>query len=307
MQLQGKTIAVTGASGMIGVYICRALLARGARLVGVVRNTDKAALLVREGAFGERKQEIEFRRADLNDRAALEQAFAGCDAVVSNAALYRLTALDWESNYRPNKEGTENVYLAAAKNGIRRAIQISTIGLYKFSLFGEINEDSPQVNGEAREGGAYRATKQLSEALAWSLCQQNNIELTALRPSAVYGARDTNIMPYFAKLMKLPFLPFPGFAWPLVYAGDVADAVVAALENDRSAGEAYNTSGSSEDFADFLAAWQRASGKGRVFKLPFRIGIKVSHNKASRDLGFRNRPFDEALAEIFAEEPALLA
>lgn len=298
MDLNGKTIAVTGASGMIGVYICRALLKRGARVVGVVRNPDKAAFLASEG--------VEFRRADLADRAALEAAFAGCDAVVSNAALYRLTALDWESNYRPNKEGTENVYRAAAKNGIRRAVQISTIGLYQFSLFSEIDENSPQVNGEAREGGAYRATKQLSEALAWRLSREHGIALTALRPSAVYGARDSNIMPYLAKLMQLPFLPFPGFAWPLVYAGDVADAVVAALESDRTAGEAYNTTGDTSDFADFLAAWQRVSGRGYVLKITPSFGIRVSHAKASRDLGFRNRPFDEALAEIFAEEPELL-
>lgn len=298
MDLSGKTVAVTGASGMIGVYICRALLKHGAKVVGVVRNPEKAAFLANEG--------VEFRRADLADRAALEAAFAGCDAVVSNAALYRLTALDWQSNYRPNKEGTENVYLAAAKHGIRRAIQISTIGLYQFSLFSEIDESSPQVNGEAREGGAYRATKQLSEALAWRLSREHGIALTALRPSAVYGARDSNIMPYLAKLMKLPLLPFPGFAWPLVYAGDVADAVVAALESDRTAGEAYNTTGDTSDFADFLAAWQRVSGRGRVLKITPSFGIRVSNAKASRELGFRNRPFDEALAEIFAEEPELL-
>ena len=49
MKLKGKTIAVTGASGMIGVYICRALLAAGARVIGVVRNTNKAAFLKDEG------------------------------------------------------------------------------------------------------------------------------------------------------------------------------------------------------------------------------------------------------------------
>jgi len=298
MEIRSKKIAVTGASGMLGVYICRALLKRGAKVVGVVRNPDKAAFLANEG--------VEFRRADLTDRSSLETAFAGSDAVVSNAALYRLTALDWESNYRPNKEGTENVYHAAAKNGIRRAVQISTIGLYQFSLFREIDENSPQVNGEAREGGAYRATKQLSEALAWRLCNEYGIALTALRPSAVYGARDANIMPFFARLMKLPFLPFPGFAWPLVYAGDVAEAVVAALENDNSAGEAYNTTGDSSDFADFLSAWQRVSGRGHVWKITPNFGLRISHAKASRDLGFRNRPFEEALREVFAEDPALL-
>ena len=271
MVLKDKTIAVTGASGMIGVYICRALRKHGAQVIGVVRNPEKAAFLKKEG--------IEFRKADLNDAASLEKAFAGCDAVVSNAALYRLTNLDWDANYEANKTGTENVFSAMHKNGIKRAVQISTIGLYKFTLAYEINETSAQYG----------------------------IGLTTLRPSGVYGARDENIMPYFKLAMKLPFLPLPAIGWPLVYAGDVADAVVAALESDNSIGQAYNTSGDERDFADFLSAWHEASGKGaRVFKIPLGLGIKISSAKAAHDLGFSNKPFAEALGEIFREEPGLL-
>ena len=299
MVLKDKTVAVTGASGMIGVYICRALRNHGAQVIGVVRNPEKAAFLKKEG--------VEFRKADLSDAASLEKAFAGADAVVSNAALYRLTNLDWEANYEANKTGTENVFGAMQKNGIRRAVQISTIGLYKFTLSYEINETSAQLNGEAREGGAYRATKQLSEDLAWSLSAQYGIGLTTLRPSGVYGARDENMMPDFRLAMKLPFLPLPAIGWPLVYAGDVANAVVAALESDNAIGQAYNTSGDERDFADFLSAWHEASGKGaRVFKIPLGLGMRVSSAKAAHDLGFSNKPFAEALSEIFREEPALL-
>lgn len=300
MDLKGKNIAVTGATGMIGVYIVRALLKRGAHVIGVVRNPDKAAFLKNEG--------VEFRKADLMDASSLERAFVGCDAVVSNAALYKVTNMNWEDNYRPNKIGTENVFNATAKAGIKRVVHISSVAVYQFTIFGEIDETSAQVNGEAREGGAYRATKQLSEDLAWKLAAQNGISLTTLRPSGVYGARDSNIMPYFKMAMKLPFLPIPGLSWPLVYAGDVADAVVASLENDKSGGAAYNTTGDGRDFADFLSAWQEAAGKGaRVFKIPVGLGVKFSFTKAARDLGFRNKPFVEALREIFAEEPELVA
>jgi len=298
MQLRGAKIAVTGATGMLGVYIVRALIKKGAKVIGVVRNPGKAEFLRGEG--------VEFRQADLMNAAALTQAFAGADALVSNAALYQLTNLDWNQNYAANKTGTENVYQAAAKAGVKRAIQISTVGLYRFGLFKDIDEASPQVDGEAREGGAYRATKQLSEALTWKLCAQNGIRLTALRPSGIYGARDTNLMPYFKIAMKLPLLPMPGLSWPLVYAGDVADAVVAALENENSVGEAYNTTGDTRDFADFLAAWREAAGKGaRVVKLPLGLGVKFPSAKAERDLGFKNRGFVDALREIFAEDPSL--
>lgn len=299
MDLKGKNIAVTGATGMIGVYICRALLKRGAHVIGVVRNPNKADFLRREG--------VEFRKADLLDYASLERAFVGVDAVVSNAALYQITNMNWEANYGPNKTGTENVFNAAGKNGIKRVVHISSVAVYQFTIFGEIDETSPQVNGEAHEGGAYRATKQLSEDLAWKLATQHGISLTTLRPSGVYGARDTNIMPYFKMAMKLPFLPIPGLSWPLVYAGDIADAVVGALENDKSGGSAYNTTGDGRDFADFLSAWHEASGKGaRVFKIPVGLGVKFNFDKAERELHFRNKPFVEALREVFAEEPELV-
>src|SRR5574340_135417 len=102
MELQGKTVAVTGASGMLGAYICRALLAAGAKVRGVVRNPEKAAFLANEG--------VTFAVADLADRAALTEAFRGADAVVSNAALYSIRNFKWADNYKANKEGTENVY-----------------------------------------------------------------------------------------------------------------------------------------------------------------------------------------------------
>lgn len=300
MELKGKKIAVTGATGMIGVYIARALLKHGAHVVGVVRNPDKAPFLKSEG--------VEFRKADLMEQASLEKAFAGVDAIVSNAALYQITNMNWDDNFRPNKIGTENVFNAAAKCSVKRIVHVSSVAVYKFSIFSEIDETSAQVNGEAREGGAYRATKQLSEELAWQLARQNDIQLTTLRPSGVYGARDSNIMPYFKWAMKLPFLPVPGFSWPLVYAGDVADAVVASLESDNSAGQAYNTTGDNRDFADFLSAWHEASGRGaRVFKIPLGAGVKFSITKAAHDLGFRNRPFVDALSEIFQEEPELVS
>lgn len=300
MELKGKKIAVTGASGMLGVYIVRALIKKGAHVIGVVRNPDKAAFLKNEG--------VEFRKADLLDAAALEKAFAGADAIVSNAALYQITNMNWDDNFRPNKIGTENVFNAAAKTGNKRVVHISSVAVYQFTVFGEIDENSPQVNGEAREGGAYRATKQLSEELAWQLARQHGIALTTLRPSGVYGARDSNLMPYFKWAMKLPFLPMPAVSWPLVYAGDVADAVVASLETEKSAGEAYNTTGDNRDFADFLSAWHEASGRGaRIFKIPLGVGVKFSFAKAERDLGFHNRPFVQTLTEIFAEEPGLVA
>jgi dihydroflavonol-4-reductase len=297
MDLTGKTVAVTGASGMLGAYLCRSLLAAGASVVGVVRNPDKAAFLADEG--------VGFRKADLTDPASLEQAFQGCDAIISNAAMYVATksfgAL--EAHKKANVEGTRNVFEAAHKAGVKRIVHISTFGVYRWTVFKPIQEDHPQLNGEKGQGGPYRATKQISEALAWQLAEQHQLQLTTVRPSGVYGARDPNTMAMVNKFMKWPLLVTPSIGFPLVYAGDVAEATVAALAKDETIGQAYNLGGEGHQIGSFLRAVVRARGKGPVvLPLPLPIRIKQDNSKAARDLGFRNRDFDEALKEVVAED-----
>ncbi|MEZ5510497.1 MAG: NAD(P)-dependent oxidoreductase [Gammaproteobacteria bacterium] len=298
MELQGKTVAVTGASGMIGVYICRSLLKAGAKVVGVVRNPEKAAFLAQEG--------VDFRRADLADVAALAKAFTGCDAVVANAAMYvvQKSMHAWAEHEKANLDGTRNVYEAAHQAGVKRVIQISTFGIYRWSVRRVLNEESPQLNGARRQGGPYRATKQTSEALAWELSRRYQLDTTALRPTAVYGARDYNFMRPVYKLLALPVLPMPSVSFPIVYAGDVAEAVVGALRNDASIGQAYNVGGENIQVAEFMKALREVVPSApRVMALPLPVGVKIDNSKAARDIGFRNRPFVEALREVVAEDP----
>ena len=296
MDIKNKTIAVTGASGMIGAYICRALLREGAQVRGVVRNPQKAAFLEKEGAV--------FAQADLNDRASLIRAFHEADAIVSNAAMFSLKKMyDWDENYKANKEGTENVYLSAHRAGVKRIVQISTFGIYRQNPFKALTEEATQERGDKRKGGAYRATKQMSEVLAWKLSKEHNLDLTALRPTVVYGARDLNFTSMLRRFMEWPLLILPTHAFPIVYAGDVAEAVVGALKNDASIGKAYNTGGSSTSLYDFIKAWKEVKGKGPcLIPFPSPLGLKVNNSRAEADLGFKNRPFVEAFREMAQEE-----
>lgn len=296
MDLQGKTIAVTGASGMLGVYLCRSLLRAGANVRGVVRNAEKAAFLANEG--------VAFAKADLLDRAALTEAFRGVDAVVSNAALWSYKNMKWEDNFKANKEGTENVYHAAAAAGVKRVVHISTFGVYKFKPYKKINEDDAVLDGSKKQGGAYRATKQMSEQLARDIAAQAGIAVTFLRPTGIYGARDTNLIAPLRPLMRWPVLPFPTAVFPLVFAGDVADAAVGALRNDASAGKAYNVGGDNRPLIEFARAWKEVAGKGpAIVPMPAPLKFLIDNSRAERELGFKNRPFVDGFRDIAAEEP----
>jgi len=293
MDLSNKTVAVTGASGMLGAYLCRALLQAGAHVVGVVRTPQKARFLEREG--------VEFRKADLMDRAALTQAFRGADAVVSNAALYNVLNHSWADNFRANKEGTENVYESVAAAGVKRVVHISTFGVYRWRLGGPAFDDaSPVLDGQRKQGGAYRATKQMSEALAFELSRKHGLETTALRPAGIYGARDSNMVPYLRMWFRLPLVLVPTFRFPFAYAGDIANSVVGALQNDASAGKAYITAGANTSIYDFAKAWREAAGaRNWLVPIPMGTGVRVDCSKAEREIGFKNTPFVQGLRETF--------
>jgi nucleoside-diphosphate-sugar epimerase len=297
MDLGGTRVAVTGATGFLGRYIVDALLARGARVIGVVRNPDRVPALAAR---------IELRRADLLDRPALARGFAGAAAVVSNAALFSLGNLRWTDHERANVEGTRNVLDAAADAHVRRVVHVSSVAVYRGRGHG-ITEDHPQLGPDSRRTltNAYAISKALSEQLAWAKARALGIELTAVRPCAIYGAFDPNFMRVIRRLMSLTVSVTPvGLRLPLVYAGDVAEAIALALERPVAVGRAYNVTGEERPFAEFLAAWREAGGPAPRLALPvpvpFAIGYDIS--RAQADLGWRNRSYVEGLRETFARE-----
>lgn len=298
MDLKGKSIAVTGASGFLGAYMVDVLVARGAQVVAVVRNPRKAPEL------GERCAEI--RQADLLDPAALRAAFEGVDAVVHTAALYSLKEGGWDAHYRPNQLGTQHTFEALRDAGVRRVVHVSTVGVYRRQL-GLAREDDPLLELRDRfTAGAYRTTKALSEALAWRLSAEYGLDLTVLRPSGIYGARDPNLMPLVRRLTRLPMLVVPSLVFPFVYARDVAEAAALALEREASVGQAYNTAGEPRSTWDFYKAWKEASGKGPALALPLPLPARMAYDtgKARTELGWTNSDLVESLREVFAVEPA---
>lgn len=301
MEIRDKTVAVTGATGFLGRYICDSLLRRGARVRGAVRDPHRVPSLATRG--------VEMRRCDLADRASLVAAFRGADAVVSNAALFAIGNTSWEAHRSTNVQGTLNVLQAAADAGVRRVVHVSSVAVYKGRILkGPLGEDHPQLSESDRSRtNAYAVSKALSEQAAWAAARDLGIDLTTTRPSTIYGAFDPNMTPRILRWVGRPVAPVPALAvLPLVYAGDAAEAVAAALAHDSSAGHAYNTAGDPLPFTAFVAALAAAGYPLTPLRIPvpFPIRIPVDNRRAARDLGFRNRPFVDALKEARALEAA---
>ena len=295
MDLEQATIAVTGATGFLGSHIALQLLERGAKVRGVVRSPEKGQWLKDRG--------VEFAKADLMDAQALQDAFRGVDAVISNAALFTVQKATWEDFYKPNKLGTENVYNAIQAAGVKRVVQVSTIGVYKPKLFGVTREDSPRLTEKDRRlNWNYAVTKAISEDIAWDLSAAFDLDLTVVRPGPIYGPRDRNMVPVFQRLMKWPIMLAPSFGLPAVHVADVAHAIVNSLKNEESIGQAYNTAGSPVSIGRFMRTWKLITGEGpKLLPVWTPLKLRVDISAAQRDLGFENRSLDVGLADTLGQ------
>jgi nucleoside-diphosphate-sugar epimerase len=298
MNLEGAKIAVTGATGFLGRYVVRTLSDRRAKVIGVVRNPGRVPELAAQG--------VELRKADLASRDALVQGFAGADALVSNAALFSIRNQNWADHIRTNVEGTRNVFEAAVAAGVKRLVHVSSVAVYR-SGGKRISEESSQHGDDSpqRPWTVYPISKALSEQLAWRLAAEHDLDLTTIRPCAIYGANDPNFMSVFRWLVWPPVTIVPVWTgMPFVYAGDVAEAIALSLEKPVSIGKAYNVTGDDSTVWEFVESWGKAGGQLPWLRLPLPVPFVrgFDHTRATHDLGWKNRSLVDGLRETIAIE-----
>ena len=119
------TVALTGPTGTFGFGLMPLLQAdeRIAKIVGIARRPFDA------NAHGWTK--MTYRRGDVRDLAALEEAFEGADVVV-HLAFMITGAASRETIRQINVEGTLNAFRAAAAAGARRFVYASSVAAYGF-------------------------------------------------------------------------------------------------------------------------------------------------------------------------------
>jgi uncharacterized protein YbjT (DUF2867 family) len=216
--MSDKRVAVIGASGFIGRYVVKRLAARGDVIAAVMRDIDAGMILQPMGDVGQ----IARIRASIADEKRLAAALEGSDAIVNLAGiLYERGAQRFETVHH---EGARRVGRIAADIGAKRVIHISALG------------------AAAGSPSAYARSKAAGEAAIAEAFPA----VTILRPSIVFGPEDDFFNRFGAMAQSLPALPLIGGGKTLfqpVYVGDVAAAVVAALDDPATTGGIYELGG----------------------------------------------------------------
>lgn len=221
-----QRIFVTGGSGFVGTAVIEELAARGFAVTALVHRGELKAAA---------NANVCVARGDLFNASALDQAMAGCDAIIHLVGIIREDPGRGVAFERVHFQGAKNVMDAARRVGIRRFLLMSALG--------------------AGPGAAshYHQTKFQAERTL----RNSNLDWTVFQPSLIHGpgGEFLKMEAAWARGKKPPFLFMPYFGAGLlglgakttvqpVYVKDVARAFADAIDNPKTIGQIYPVCGS---------------------------------------------------------------
>ncbi|MBI3872398.1 MAG: NAD-dependent epimerase/dehydratase family protein [candidate division Zixibacteria bacterium] len=218
---------MTGANGFVGSHLARAL----------IRNGHRVRALVRPGADRSRVADlaIAWIEGDLDDRAALQRGCEGARWVIHCAG--RVKAPDEATYQHANCTGTKNLVAAAVVSAPRleRFVYISSQ-----AAGGPSRDGRPRTEEDAEVPlTAYGRSKLASERAV--MAHADRLPVVCLRPPAVYGPADTEVLGFF-RAVQWHLKPVFGGGTQrlsLVYIDDLIRGILMAGESAAAPGQVF--------------------------------------------------------------------
>ena len=199
-----NTVAVIGGSGFVGRAVIEKLAQAGKQIIVLCRNSDRAKFLKPMGRIGQ----ITIVAGDALDDAALSRVMAPADAAVNLVGI--LAESGAQRFERLQGELPGRIGALAEQYDHQAVVHISAIG------------------ADASSASRYAQTKAAGEA-GLKAAFPNAV---LLRPSIIFGPRDSFFNRFATMAQIAPALPLPGgghMRMQPVYVEDVASAVIAGL------------------------------------------------------------------------------
>jgi len=287
------TIFVTGATGFIGRYLLRRLLAREQPVRVLARRPGLLPPDIR--------RRLDIVEGDVRDRDALARGIAGADTVLHLAAFARAWSSHPEDFTSVNVDAVRTLLELAVEAKVARLVHVSTmLTLPPFR--------AAPVSGGAQAPTPYESSKRAGEALveAYAAAGQHAV---IVHPTRVYGPgplHDANgvtkaVALYLRGRLRVR-LADGDVLGNYVHADDVAAGIMLAAARGRS-GAHYVLGGDNASFRDLLELATRITGIRRaVLPLPARaaIGVAVAAETLGRITG--HCPITPGWVRVFLED-----
>ena len=279
------TILVTGAAGFIGFHVCRALLARGERVLGIDNLNDYYDVRLKQArlALLEPHAGFEFARADISDREAVARATRPARESISRIVHLAAQAGVRHSLADPYAYVQANVMGQVVMLELCRSLPALEHIVYasSSSVYGGVAEVPFSTDARVDSPiSLYAASKKAGELIGHVYGHLFAVPATGLRFFTVYGPWGRPDMAAFiftrAILEGRPITLFNHgrMKRDFTYVDDVVPAVLGVLDAPPAAGEGgaphrvYNVGNNRpEALVDYVAVLERAIGRKAVIEL----------------------------------------
>jgi farnesol dehydrogenase len=251
-------VLVTGGSGYLGRAVVRALGARGHDVVAFARGATRAPALERTTAID----------GDVRDRAALERAARGCDAICHTAALVSIWRRRRQDFDDINVGGLQNVLDAATTLGLTRVLYTSSF----LAL-------PPAGHSRPLEANDYQRTKAAADRLA-DAASARGVPLVRVYPGVIYGPGSLTEGNLIGRLIddhlnrRLPGLIGSEHQWSYAFIDDVAAGHCAALERGAVGGR-YMLGGENATQQQMFTMIEQLTGRRPPRRIPYPIATAI--------------------------------
>lgn len=320
---------VTGATGLLGNNLVRALLKENIQVTALVRSEEKA-----------RKQfadlTIQIVKGDILEPESYRDYLAGCDSLFHTAAFFRDNykgGKHWQELYDTNIIGTNNLLEAAYEAGIRQFVHTSSCVV----LEGEANQliDESMSRSKDTPFDYYRSKILSEESVRDFLDKHSDVFGCFILPSVMLGPRDLGPTSSGQLIINFVEQKLPGIlkaSYNMVDARDVADIHLRAMKYGRSK-ERYLAVGRQVTMTELYQILEKITGVPapkckisplfvkiyaqaselyhRLTKKPILVTNELAHlmaeeylksnfsfAKTESELGGQHRPLEESLADV---------
>jgi nucleoside-diphosphate-sugar epimerase len=255
-------VLVTGASGFLGSHVVEQLVREGHEVRALVRKSSNRKFLESLG-------KVDFAFGGVEEADKVDEAVKGVDAIVHSAGVVK--ARSAEEFFATNTGGTENLLRAAKRHvpNLTRFVLVSSL-----EAVGPSEDGAPVCNDTpCRPVTHYGRSKRAAEEAA--LRMKDELPVTIVRPTAIYGPRDVEIFAVFQSVARgvLPIIGDGKNTMSMIYAPDCAEACIRAITSDVPSGSTYFVDdGNVYIWKDAVQEVERALGK-RAF---IRFGLPLS-------------------------------
>ncbi len=211
-------IFLTGSTGFVGKRILQDLLEKNYQVRCLIRQGSEQKLASYQA------RGVEMVHGDITDPGSLDGKLVGCDTVINLVGIIRSFPCKGITFEKMHHEGTANLVHAAQSQGVRRFLQMSSLGA--------------RPNGKT----PYLQTKYRAEE-----CVRNSgLAYTIFRPSIIFGPGDKFVNLFANMLRRQQFVPVVGngrYQLQPVSVENVSQGFVNSLERSDTIGKCFDVGG----------------------------------------------------------------